>query len=361
MTCQSLENTDYKGVYSNLISHVDAKRWVNKDGGPLSHSVLWSHLNYLFKGFENEREKIKEHKKNMTPIVISREYTPTGGSHGSLVVETTETAKSRTRQKTTSLDARKPPEKAPAKGKKLKEKAAAEEKAKVMEDESMISTLTDIPRDTVKNDAVNYEESTRIYEEYWSSCTNSYITKVDEIHEISIDQLEAPPAELNVRCLEEKEIRSALKFYLEMPDPRNKMTLCAMPQNLTDRPTDFKDIAEGKFWMINGQHSVEAAKRMKDLPGMEAKYDKFKTWNCYVVWNKDPRIIRKILAWYNRVNHFQNFMPTWANNILSARNVWISLGRPTPPKEPTELGATVKEKPKTTTDVAASLKWIVSN
>ena len=100
--------------------------------------------------------------------------------------------------------------------------------------------------------------------------------------------------------------------------------------------------------MINGQHSVEAAKRMKDLPGMEAKYDKFKTWNCFVVWNKDPRIIRKISAWYNRVNHFQNFMPTWASNILSARNVWISLGRPTPPKEPTELDAIVKEKPKTT-------------
>ena len=129
MTCQSLENTDYKGVYSNLISHVDDKRWVSKDGGPLSHSVLWSCLNYLFKGFENEKEKIKEHKKNMIPIVISREYTPTGGSHGSLVVETTEIAKSRTRRKTTSLDARKPPEKAPAKGKKLKAKAAAEKKA----------------------------------------------------------------------------------------------------------------------------------------------------------------------------------------------------------------------------------------
>ena len=154
MTCRSLENTDYKGVYSNLISHVDAKRWVSKDGGPLSHSVLWSRLNYLFKGFENEREKIKEHKKNMTPIVISREYAPVGGSHRFLVVETTETAKSRTRRKTTSLDAKIPPEKAPAKAKKLKEKAAAEEKAKVIEDESMISTLTDIPMDTVKNDAV---------------------------------------------------------------------------------------------------------------------------------------------------------------------------------------------------------------
>ena len=166
MTCRSLENTNYKGMYSNLISHVDAKRWISKDGGPLSHSILWSRLNYFFKGFENEKKKIKEHKKNMTPIVISREYTPTGGSHGSLVVETTETAKSRTRRKTTSLDARKPPEKALAKGKKLKEKTTAEEKAKVLEDKSMISALTDIPRDTMKSYAVNYEESTKIYEEY---------------------------------------------------------------------------------------------------------------------------------------------------------------------------------------------------
>ena len=111
----------------------------------------------------------------------------------------------------------------------------------------MVSALTDIPRDTLKSDAVNYEESTRIYEEYWSSCTDSYITKVNKIHEISIDQLEAPPAKLNVRYLEEKEIRSTLKFYLEMSDPRNKMLLCGMPQNLMDRPTKFEDIAAGKF------------------------------------------------------------------------------------------------------------------
>ena len=62
--------------------------------------------------------------------------------------------------------------------------------------------------------------------------------------------------------------------------------------------------------MINGEHSVKITKRMKDLPMMEAKFEKFKTSNYYVVWYKDPRIIRKISAWYDKVNHFQNFMPT---------------------------------------------------
>lgn len=101
-----------------------------------------------------------------------------------------------------------------------------------------------------------------------------------------------------------------LKYYLEMPVPSKKMTLCAMPQDLLQMPKSFEEVALGKIWMINGQHSIEASKRMKTFLGAEEKAKKFQIWDCYVVWNVNQRIIRKILAFYNQVNHFQNYRPT---------------------------------------------------
>jgi len=151
-----------------------------------------------------------------------------------------------------------------------------------------------------------------------------------------------------------------LKYLLEMPDPDKKMTLCAMPQNLSSKPSDFNDIMSGKFWMVNGQHSVEASKRMKDILKAEKKFQKFKEWDCFIVWNKDDSVIRKISAYYNRVNHFQNYMPTWATNILSARNVWISLDRPPPSKELTELGKAVSIRSRIPRDMVMARKWTVS-
>jgi hypothetical protein len=133
-----------------------------------------------------------------------------------------------------------------------------------------------------------------------------------------------------------------------------------MPQNLLSKPLDFNDVKAGKFWMVNGQHSVEASKRMQKMPGSERRAAKFKEWDCYVVWNLDDKIIRQISAYYNRVNHLSNYMPTWATNIISARSVWISCHRPPPPKEPTELGKTVSSKSKTTRDVVTARRWAVS-
>jgi len=48
-----------------------------------------------------------------------------------------------------------------------------------------------------------------------------------------------------------------------------------MPANLKERPKDFKALKAQKFWMVNGQYSIEVSKRMKDLLGIEEKFEKF--------------------------------------------------------------------------------------
>ena len=120
-------------------------------------------------------------------------------------------------------------------------------------------------------------------EDYWSSCTDSYVGGIECKYTIPVEQLEIPPEHLNIRGLEEKIIVSTLQFYLEMLDPDKKMTLCAMPQNMDKMPADLDEVKNRKFWMVNGQHSVEACKRMAKIPGAQQKYEKFKAWDCFVV------------------------------------------------------------------------------
>jgi len=51
--------------------------------------------------------------------------------------------------------------------------------------------------------------------------------------------------------IEEKGVMDLLNFFLEMPNLDKKMMLYIMPQNLKECPTDFKDLKDGKFWMVN--------------------------------------------------------------------------------------------------------------
>ena len=46
--------------------------------------------------------------------------------------------------------------------------------------------------------------------------------------------------------------------------------------------------------------------------------------DAIVVWDLDPVCLTKILKFY--LNHMQ---PTWRNQIISDRNIWISNKRPT--------------------------------
>jgi hypothetical protein len=361
-TVKSLENSNFVALQNSLLTHIEENRWKSKDGGPLPPKTLLSRLNFILKGFDNDKVRNQIKAKNMAPMSISKEYTDAGGSHGSLVVETANTGRSKTKKKSTLRESRGTPQNVPTPAARGKKKATAEEKGKEAENDSMASALTTLPKDVRGSvEEIDVQESKRVYEEFWASCTDSYVFGQDKTFPIPIENLETPPAHLNIRGLEEKMVISCLNFFLEMPDPDKKNTLCAMPQNLLSKPLHFSEVKDGKFWMVNGQHSVEASHRMQKLPGTEKRAAKFKEWDCYIVWNLDAKIIRKISAYYNRVNHLSNYMPTWATNIISARSVWINCNRPPPPKEPTELGKIVTTKSKSARDLITSRKWAVSD
>ena len=99
-----------------------------------------------------------------------------------------------------------------------------------------------------------------------------------------------------------------MKYLMEMPDKTDKQTLCMMP--VVDQSEviaeNWDELKKGKFWIINGQHSVAASKAMiaTTPPIGEQTLKYFRTWNCYIVYTRDKEKLRKISAFYSKVNHF---------------------------------------------------------
>jgi hypothetical protein len=52
-------------------------------------------------------------------------------------------------------------------------------------------------------------------------------------------------------------------------------------------------------------------------------------WDAYIVWDLDPVHLTQISKFYNSTNHLNHTQPTWNNQIVSGRNIWIANNQPT--------------------------------
>ena len=130
-------------------------------------------------------------------------------------------------------------------------------------------------------------------------------------------------------------------YFLNMPDQTARQTLCVMPQ-CDRKPTSWDEVKEGRFWIINGQHIVAMSQSIQTMDVPEAVKSSFRKWSCFIVYSRSKEKLKKISAYYNRVNHFSVFKPSWSTNILSARFIWTELGQPLPPKSATVVGRAVR-------------------
>jgi hypothetical protein len=114
-------------------------------------------------------------------------------------------------------------------------------------------------------------------------------------------------------------------YFVNMPDPSEKQTLCVMPDT-NEKPKTWEEISIGNFFIINGQHSVAASKYMQTTVLPENIVKHFRKWNCFIVWSKDENKLQQ--RYYNTCNHFSIFKPMYETNVLGARFIWMELGRP---------------------------------
>jgi hypothetical protein len=107
----------------------------------------------------------------------------------------------------------------------------------------------------------DYNETKTIYKKFWTKCQDCFVFEVDRKYSISIDQLMQAPKDWTIREYEEHSMNETLHYLVHMPDPSVKQILCIMP-DMEEKPTDWDDIANGKFFIINGQHSVGVSLKM---------------------------------------------------------------------------------------------------
>jgi hypothetical protein len=81
--------------------------------------------------------------------------------------------------------------------------------------------------------------------------------------------------------------------------------------------------------IINGQHSIAVLKELQFEGCGEDRWQALQKWDAYIVWDLDPVRFTQISKFYNSTNHLNHVQPTWGNQIVSGRNIWIANGRPT--------------------------------
>ena len=184
--------------------------------------------------------------------------------------------------------------------------------------------MASIPHSEATDKKPKYKEVSRVYKSFWTTCEDAYLFKLDDKKEIDISQLVEPPATFNIRSKENQIVKELVNWLMNMPDKSTRQTLCVMLIGFNEKPTKWKDIKKGNFFIINGQHSVEASKWMMDDANKVDKEERkhFRKWKCFVVWSNDPEKLQTISAFYNQMNHFQVIQPSWATNILGVRTVW---------------------------------------
>ena len=151
--------------------------------------------------------------------------------------------------------------------------------------------------------------------------------------DVDISQCHDAPAEKCVRAKEEAYVNWIVTQIMSDTFKEDRQTIVVMPQGLQRMPTPdmWENIKKGDFWLIDGQHSVAAAKKiqtMVDWMDPTNQKERLKTWKALVVWSDDDTKLNDISRFFNMGNKTKAYQASWIRNIMASRDVWVHYGRP---------------------------------
>lgn len=333
----SLDASNFDEIKSTLKSDILEGKWKTKQGGPLKAKPLSFKLrniiNSMIQAAIAAKAKTVPHRAG---VVEGSGLTATGSPVQSRTSNRVQPATPRP-QTTAGHSSGSPATSTPGKKRTPSTRKSAEvaqKKNKLISEEEAATSINDalksIPMAVDKVEDIDYNNANVIYQKFFSDCQDAFVFENKPHTKIEIDtmKMKNAPVEWTIRALEKRGQTSLLNYLINLPDRSQKQTLCVMP-DLPEKPTSEAELIDCEFWIINGQHSVAASKMMIEGNTVPESIRKdFRTWNAFIVWTTDIDKLRKISAFYNRVNHFTQFKPTWATNILAARQVWEKYGRP---------------------------------
>jgi hypothetical protein len=169
-------------------------------------------------------------------------------------------------------------------------------------------------------------------ENFEAKCLNCFFMGREYKFQVNIAQCHLAPPEKCVRAKEDDYVQWIITKMLAGSWKGDRQTIVVMPQGLKKMPTPdmWPTISKGDFWLIDGQHSVEASKKIQNMTeGVSQKQkDKLKVWDALVVWSDNETMLSDISRYFNSTNMVKLYQPSWIRNIIASRDVWEFYKRP---------------------------------
>jgi hypothetical protein len=167
---------------------------------------------------------------------------------------------------------------------------------------------------------------------------------------VSIDNIERGDAGYNCRPISDahlREMKTWLFNYAFIPKIHPNF-LTIVPSDRRRKPTNFEEVKNKSFHVVNGQHTLAACLEYVNDPSSTDEVKRFfSKWPCNVVWapegDDDP--LFHLSGVLNLDSEYKKHFPSFTECIQHARKTWIRRGRP---------ARTVREKSNNT---EAFKKW----
>lgn len=180
---------------------------------------------------------------------------------------------------------------------------------------------------------VDAGEIQKIVDNFTTKCSHCFFMGRDFQFDVDISQCHLAPPEKCVRAKEDEYVNWIISQIVSEQYRDARQTIVVMPQGLKKMPTPemWPEISKGDFWLIDGQHSVEASKKiqlMDEWADPNNQKEKLKFWKALVVWSDDDTKLSDISRYFNMGNKKRAYQASWIRNIMASREVWEFYGRP---------------------------------
>jgi hypothetical protein len=150
---------------------------------------------------------------------------------------------------------------------------------------------------------------------------------------VDISNVERGDAGYNCRPISDAHLREMktwlFNFAFMQKTYPNFLTI--VPADRSAKPTNFADVENKRFHVVNGQHTLAACREfVDDADSTPEVKEFFSTWPCNVVWapegDDDP--LFHLSGVLNLDSEYRKHYPTWVECIQHARKTWIRRGKP---------------------------------
>ena len=127
---------------------------------------------------------------------------------------------------------------------------------------SLVSTMSELPEAARHGEVIDYNNVNVIFQKFFTECQDAFVFDDPwQKTELDVMRLVNVPDAWTIRAFEERGMEDLKTYLMNMLDRTQKQTLCVMLKQ-DHKPKDLEEMADCKFYIISGQHSVAASKSM---------------------------------------------------------------------------------------------------